>query len=95
MKFLIASQIAVTVAVMTGIVGLEDSAMGEAQTSQAQQVSGAESARSSPPDTTPYVRPVIPADRLWTPPPTQNSTSTRPQFQSPAHDHAPDQSNSR
>jgi hypothetical protein len=31
--------------------------------------------RSSPPDTTPYVRPVIPEDRIWMPPPTREGAS--------------------
>ena len=43
------------------------SAMSQAQRPDARQDQARDSVRSSPPDLTPYVRPVIPEDRLATP----------------------------
>jgi hypothetical protein len=65
MRCRIAGKVAAMVLMLAGIDGLESSVMGQAQKPEV-QAPNLNSVRSSPPDTTPYVRPVIPEDRMST-----------------------------
>jgi hypothetical protein len=75
MNLRILSQIATVGTALLALVGLRGSATGDAR-SEAQHVPDQSSTRSSPPDLTHYVRPVIPEDRIWSPSRTQSNTRT-------------------
>jgi hypothetical protein len=61
------NRFSITVLAAAGMVGSVQSAMGEQSTSTTTPTPAQESAKSSPPDMTHYVRPVIPEDRMPTP----------------------------
>jgi hypothetical protein len=61
----------VVAAALSATAGLLSPAVGQTLKSEIPQASGREPGRSSPPDTTPYVRPVIPEDCMQTPLPNQ------------------------
>jgi hypothetical protein len=76
MKCRTAGRVATVMIALADIAGLRSAAMGQAQKPEASRAPNQNSARSSPPDTTPYVRPVIPEDRIWAPSPAHNRTNT-------------------
>jgi hypothetical protein len=67
MKCRIAGQVTAMVLALTEIAGLKSPSIGQAVKPATPQSPDRDSGRSSPPDTTPYVRPVIPEDRMTTP----------------------------
>jgi hypothetical protein len=71
MKLHSPARVSVTVLGLAGMLGSIHPAMSQAQKPATAPVPAQESPRSFPPDTTPYVRPVIPEDTLnaplWTP----------------------------
>jgi hypothetical protein len=67
MKCRIAGQVAAMVLALTEIAGPQSPSIGQAAKPATPQRPDRDSGRSFPPDTTPYVRPVIPEDRMRTP----------------------------
>jgi hypothetical protein len=67
MKCRSAGHVVAMVLAVTDIAGLLTLAMGQPQKPETPQAPDHESPQSSPADTTPYVRPVIPEDRIRTP----------------------------
>jgi hypothetical protein len=67
MKCRSSGHVVAMVLAVTDIAGFLTPAMGQPQKPETPQAPDQESPQSSPPDTTPYVRPVIPADRMRTP----------------------------
>jgi hypothetical protein len=78
MRRLLVLQVIVVILALVGAAG--GSEMSQVQKPDARQAQ--DSVRSSPPDLTPYVRPVIPGDRLETP--------ARPQHESPPTSRPPE-----
>jgi hypothetical protein len=75
MRFRVVGHFAALVASLAPGFALSGPATGEAR-KPAPPHPDSQPGRSSPPDTTPYVRPVIPEDRVWTPPPTREGASS-------------------
>ena len=70
---------AIVVLAVTNIAGLGSFAKGQAQVPD-EPARDHNSARSSPPDMTPYIRPVIPEDLMKTPLPKRGGDTSRPAF---------------
>jgi hypothetical protein len=76
MKCRSAGHVVAMVLAVTDIAGLLTLAMGQPQKPETPQAPDHESPQSSPPDTTPYVGPVIPEDRIRTPLPSAPRSET-------------------